>query len=81
MKPLFDAIINEIPAPEGDPDAGLQLLLSNIDYDNFIGRIGVGRVERGTVRNGQQAVLCHSDGTTTNVKVSKLYQFEVLKAR
>ncbi len=79
MKPLFDAIINEIPAPEGDPDAGLQLLLSNIDYDNFIGRIGVGRVERGTVRNGQQAVLCHSDGTTTNVKVSKLYQFEGLK--
>ncbi len=79
MKPLFDAIINEIPAPEGNPDAGLQLLLSNIDYDNFIGRIGVGRVERGTVRNGQQAVLCHSDGTTTNVKVSKLYQFEGLK--
>ncbi len=79
MKALFDAIINEIPAPEGDPDGGLQLLLSNIDYDQFIGRIGVGRVERGTVKNGQQAVLCHSDGTTTNVKVSKLYQFEGLK--
>ena len=79
MTPLFDAIINEIPAPEGDPDGGLQLLLSNIDYDRFIGRIGVGRVERGTVKNGQQAVLCHSDGTTTNVKVSKLYQFEGLK--
>ena len=79
MTPLFDAIINEIPAPEGDPDGGLQLLLSNIDYDQFIGRIGVGRVERGTVRNGQQAVLCHSDGTTTNVKVAKLYQFEGLK--
>lgn len=79
MTALFNAIINEIPAPEGDPDAGLQLLLSNIDYDRFIGRIGVGRVERGTVKNGQQAVLCHSDGTTTNVKVSKLYQFEGLK--
>ncbi len=79
MQPLFEAILREIPAPEGDPDAGLQLLLSNIDYDNFIGRIGVGRVERGTVRNGQQAVLCHSDGTTTNVKVAKLYQFEGLK--
>ena len=79
MTPLFDAIINELPAPEGDPDGGLQLLLSNIDYDRFIGRIGVGRVERGTVKNGQQAVLCHSDGTTTNVKVSKLYQFEGLK--
>ncbi len=79
MTPLFNAIINEIPAPEGDPDGGLQLLLSNIDYDQFIGRIGVGRVERGTVKNGQQAVLCHSDGTTTNVKVAKLYQFEGLK--
>ena len=79
MTPLFDAIINEIPAPEGDPDGGLQLLLSNIDYDQFIGRIGVGRVERGSVKNGQQAVLCHSDGTTTNVKVAKLYQFEGLK--
>lgn len=79
MTPLFDAIINEIPAPEGDPDGGLQILLSNIDYDQFIGRIGVGRVERGSVKNGQQAVLCHSDGTTTNVKVAKLYQFEGLK--
>ncbi len=79
MTPLFNAIINEIPAPEGDPDGGLQLLLSNIDYDQFVGRIGVGRVERGTVKNGQQAVLCHSDGTTTKVKVAKLYQFEGLK--
>ncbi len=79
MTPLFNAIINEIPAPEGDPDGGLQLLLSNIDYDQFVGRIGVGRVERGTVKNGQQAVLCHSDGTTTKVKVAKLYQFEGLQ--
>ncbi len=79
MTPLFNAIINEIPAPEGDPDGGLQLLLSNIDYDQFVGRIGVGRVERGSVKNGQQAVLCHSDGTETKVKVAKLYQFEGLK--
>ncbi len=79
MTALFDAIINEIPAPNGDPDGGLQLLLSNIDYDRFVGRIGVGRVERGSVKNGQQAVLCHSDGTTANVKISKLYKFEGLK--
>ena len=79
MTALFEAIINEIPAPEDNSDGGLQLLLSNIDYDQFIGRIGVGRVERGAVKNGQQAVLCHSDGTTTNVKVAKLYQFEGLK--
>ncbi len=79
MTALFDAIINEIPAPNGDPDGGLQLLLSNIDYDRFVGRIGVGRIERGSVKNGQQAVLCHSDGTVTNVKISKLYKFEGLK--
>ncbi len=79
MKPLFEAIIREIPAPEGDADAPLQLLVSNIEYDEYVGRIGIGRVERGKVKSGQQAVLCHQDGTTTNVKVSKLYEFEGLK--
>ncbi|MDD6847963.1 MAG: translational GTPase TypA [Oscillospiraceae bacterium] len=79
MTPLFDAIINEIPAPKGDTEGGLQLLLSNIDYDKFVGRIGVGRVERGSIKSGQAAVLCHSDGTHTNVRISKLYQFEGLK--
>ena len=79
MKPLFDAIINEIPAPQGELDGGLQILISNIDSDKFVGRIGVGRVERGRVKNGQTAVLCHADGTTQNVKVAKLYQFEGLK--
>ena len=79
MKPLFDAIINEIPAPQGDIDGGLQILISNIDSDKFVGRIGVGRVERGKVKNGQSAVLCHADGTTQNVKIAKLYQFEGLK--
>lgn len=79
MKPLFDAIINEIPAPKGDMNGGLQILVSNIDSDKFVGRIGVGRVERGCVKNGQSAVLCHTDGTTQNVRISKLYQFEGLK--
>ncbi len=79
MTPLFEAIINEIPAPEGDEEDGLQLLISNIDSDKFIGRIGVGRVERGSVKSGQAAVICHSDGTTSNVRISKLYQFEGLK--
>ena len=58
MQPLFKEIVEEIPAPEGDPDGGLQILISNIDYDDYVGRIGVGRVERGTVKNGQGAVLC-----------------------
>ena len=79
MKPLFEAIVNEIPAPTGELDGGLQILISNIDADNFVGRIGVGRVERGRAKNGQTAVLCHADGTTKNVRISKLYQFEGLK--
>ena len=60
-------------------NGGLQLLISNIDSDKFVGRIGVGRVERGTAKNGQAAVLCHTDGTTQNVRIAKLYQFEGLK--
>ena len=79
LKPLFDAIINEIPAPQGEMKADFQILISNIDSDRFVGRIGIGRVERGTVKNGQTAVLCHTDGTTQNVKIAKLYQFEGLK--
>ena len=79
MTPLFEAIINEIPAPKGELDGGLQILISNIDADSYVGRIGVGRVERGRVKNGQSVTLCHTDGTTKVVKIGKLYQFEGLK--
>ncbi len=79
MRPLLDAILEHAPAPEGDPDAPLQLLFSNVDYDDYLGRIGVGRVERGQVKTGDNVVLCHSDGTTSNVKITRLYQFEGLK--
>ncbi len=79
MKPLFEAIVNEVPAPQGDPDGELQILFSNIDYDDYVGRIGIGRVERGSVKTGQSAVLCCRDGSTKNVKLTKLYQFEGLK--
>lgn len=79
MQPLFDKIIEEIPAPQGDIDGSLQLLFSNIDYDDYVGRIGIGRVERGTVKAGQQIALCHHDGSVTNAKIVKLYQFEGLK--
>ena len=78
MRPLLDAIIEHAPAPVGEPDKPLQVLFSNIDYDTYLGRIGVGRVERGTLRLGQNAVLCHSDGTSTNVKITRMYQFEGL---
>ena len=79
MQPLLQAIIDNIDAPEGDPEQPLQLLFSSLDYDDYVGRIGVGKVERGCVKMGQNVVICKQDGTTQNVKVSRLYQFEGLK--
>ena len=79
MKPLFEAILRYVPAPEGDADGPLQILFSNIDYDDYTGRIGIGRVERGMVKNGQPVVICKTDGTTANARIGKLYQFEGLK--
>ncbi len=79
MKPLFEAILQHVPAPEGDADGPLQILFSNIDYDEYVGRIGVGRVERGRVKNGQAVTLCKADGTTAHARIGKLYQFEGLR--
>ena len=79
LRPLFDTIVENIPAPEGDVDGPLQILFTNIDYDEYIGRIGVGRVVRGSVKNGQSVVLCHSDGNNTRAKIGKLYTFSGLK--
>ncbi|MCI6771307.1 MAG: translational GTPase TypA [Oscillospiraceae bacterium] len=79
MRPLLDSILENIEPPEGDMRGPLQIRFSSLDYDDYIGRIGVGRVERGTVKHGQQVVLCKTDGTTQNVRISKLYQFEGLK--
>lgn len=79
LKPLFETIINEIPAPKGDKNGPLQLLISNIDYDDYIGRIGVGRIERGNATYGQNVVLCSPEGRTKNVKIGKLYKYEGLK--
>lgn len=79
LKPLFETIINEIPEPQGDPEGPLQILISNIDYDDYIGRIGVGRVERGIAKSGQNVALCGTDGSTKNVKIGKLYKYEGLR--
>lgn len=79
MTPLFEAILREVPAPTGDMNGPAQVLFSNIDYDEYVGRIGIGRVERGSIKVNDNMVLCHRDGTTKNVKISKLYQFEGLK--
>ena len=79
MRPLFEAILQHVPAPQGDPEGPLQILFSNIDYDDYTGRIGIGRVERGAVTTGQPVVLCRQDGTFTNARIGKLYQFEGLR--
>ncbi len=79
LQPLFETIVNEIDPPKGDSEAPLQILLSNLEYDDYLGRIGVGRVIRGSVKVGQSAALCHSDGSSTNVKISKLFMINGLK--
>ncbi len=79
MKPLFETIIKEVPAPKGELDAPLQILFSNIDYDEYVGRIGIGRVERGKLKVGDNIVLCREGSANKKVRVTKLYQFEGLK--
>ena len=81
MRPLFEAILDYIPAPEGDPDAETQVLISTIDYNEYIGRIGIGKVDNGTIKVGQEAVIVnhHDPDKHQSVKISKLYVFEGLK--
>ena len=79
MRPLFDAIVKEIEAPEGDTDGPLQVLFTNIEYDEYLGRIGVGRVIRGSVKSGQTVALCHKDGSHHNLKIAKLFMYKGLK--
>ncbi len=79
MRPLFDMIIENIEPPMGDVEAPVQCLFSSLDYDDYIGRIGVGRMERGTLKRNDSVVLCKTDGTTENVRISRLYQFDGLK--
>jgi len=80
MQPLLDTIVEAIPCPEGDPDAPLQMLVSTIDYNEYIGRIGVGKVSNGVIRVNQQVVLCnhHDPDKMVRTKVSKLYEYDGL---
>ena len=80
MKPLFDTILDYIPAPEGDPQAGTQVLISTIDYNEYVGRIGVGKVDNGKIAVNQEVVLCnaHDPEKQKKVKISKLYEFDGL---
>lgn len=79
LRPLFDAIVNHVPAPDGEPDGPLQLLVNNTTYDQYQGRMAVGRVCRGTIKTGQNAVLIRHDGTVANARVGRLYVFEGLE--
>ncbi len=80
MAPLFEMILQEVPAPQGDMEAPTQVRFSNIDYDEYVGRIGIGRVERGVIKAGQQVVICGGGEEGHKLsKVTKLYQFEGLK--
>ena len=83
MAPLFDTIIDYIPAPEGDPEAGTQLLISTIDYNEYVGRIGVGKVDNGTVIVNQEVLIvnAHEPEKQKKVKISKLYEFEGLEKK
>ena len=80
MMPLFETILDYIPAPEGDPDAGTQVLISTIDYNEYVGRIGVGKVDNGVIRVNQDVVIVnhHEPDKMKKVKVCKLYEFDGL---
>lgn len=80
MVPLFETILDYIPAPEGDPDAGTQMLISTIDYNEYVGRIGVGKVDNGTISVNQDVVVVnhHDPDKQKKVKISKLYEFDGL---
>jgi len=80
LKPLFNKILDYIPAPEGDEDGDLQLLISSIDYNDFVGRIGIGRVERGVIKQGQEVMISnfHSKAAPKRAKIISLYQINGL---
>lgn len=80
MIPLFETILEYIPAPEGDPDAATQVLISTIDYNEYVGRIGVGKVDNGTIRVNQDVIVVnhHEPDKQKRVKISKLYEFDGL---
>ncbi len=80
MTPLFETIVNYIPAPQGDENAPLQVLISTIDYNEYVGRIGVGKIDNGSIRVNQDAIMVnhHDPDKRQKVKISKLYEFDGL---
>src|SRR5579862_830794 len=79
LRILFDAILERIPAPVGDPEGILQLLVANLDYSDYLGRLAIGRVFNGTLRYGDEVAIAKLDGSFHKTKITKLYSFEGLK--
>lgn len=81
MKPLFDTIVNHIPAPQGDPDADLQMLVTTIDYNEYVGKIGIGKIENGTVKVNDEVCIVnyHDPDKKVKIRVTKLYEYEGLE--
>ena len=79
LRPLFDAIVKHIPPPTGDPDAVLQLLVANLDYSEYLGRLAIGRVFSGTLRSGDEVTVCKLNGSHHKTRITKMYSFEGLK--
>ncbi|RZU41001.1 translational GTPase TypA [Edaphobacter modestus] len=79
LKPLFDLIVNTISPAKGDPEGSLQILVTNLDYSDYLGRLAIARVFNGTLKTGQEVAVSKTDGSLQNVKISKLFSFDGLK--
>ena len=79
LGPLFETILKHIPSPQGDPGATLQLLVANLDYSDYLGRLAIGRVFNGTLRHGDEVGILKLDGSLQKTRITKLYSFEGLK--
>jgi GTP-binding protein len=79
LRPLFDSILEHIPAPLGDPDGVLQMIIANLDYSDYLGRLGIGRVFNGTLKYGDTVAIAKRDGSMHSTRITKLYSFEGLK--
>jgi GTP-binding protein len=79
LQPLFEAIIKTIPPPKGDPEAGLQMLVANLDYSDYLGRLAIGRLFNGTLKHGDDVTICKLDGSMQKTRITKMYSFEGLK--
>jgi GTP-binding protein len=79
LEPLFDTIVKYIPAPTGDPDGVLQLLVANLDYSDYLGRLAIGRVFNGVLNQGDEVAICKLDGSIQKTRITKMFSFEGLK--